>query len=127
MNSGPHGPGLGLARQWPRPETRSTECRNKHKGREGADEDLETAGQEDRRYRAMAAIEANIQELVILLGDPNDAVSEEAGRALVRIVKWLWHLSPAPSCGRDRQFIESEQCSPSSTFVPETHWRHSWR
>jgi hypothetical protein len=35
--------------------------------------------------RAMAAIEANIKELVRLLGDPDDDVSEEAGRALLRI------------------------------------------
>ena len=77
--------------------------------------------------RAMAAIEANIQELVRLLGDPNDAVSEEAGRALVRIGE----MAVAPLAGailRPRSPIHRiEQCSPSSTFVPETHWRHSWR
>jgi len=35
--------------------------------------------------RAVAAVEANIKQLVKLLGDPDDAVSEEAGRALLRM------------------------------------------
>jgi HEAT repeat protein len=35
--------------------------------------------------RSMAAIETNIKELVKLLGHPDDAVSEEAGRALLQI------------------------------------------
>ncbi|MGO9601738.1 MAG: hypothetical protein ACLP7Q_27515 [Isosphaeraceae bacterium] len=35
--------------------------------------------------RAVAAIETNIKQLVRFLGDPDDAVSEEAGRALLLI------------------------------------------